>query len=250
MRAEAFESWMRPKYTDGSVATRISRVRRVEAVYGNLDEQYAKDRLAGLIAELTYSTRDEQLDRPNPTGIAIGGDLYRQLASLKNAVARYREFRDSGGDTETMTEAALAVASETIREKREGRQFEIERHLQDSLRREIDQLEAGLTIVDGGDERSVESGFIDILAEDRSSALTVIELKAGQARREAVGQILGYMGDLKSEEPDRAVRGILVAASFDRSCLSATAVVPTLSLREYRFDFIFSEPGTDVESRG
>ncbi|MEQ1686963.1 MAG: endonuclease NucS domain-containing protein [Sphingopyxis sp.] len=241
MKEEAFALWMQPQYTDGSVSTRVSRVKRVEAQYGDLDEHYDRDRLASLIEQLNYSTRDLQQDKPNPTTINITGDLYRQLASLKNAVSRYREFRDSGGEIETVTEAAIAVASESIREKREGRQFEIERHLQDSLRREIGQLEPGLVIVDDGDEKSVESGFIDILARDGSGALVVIELKAGMAKREAVGQITGYMGDLMIEEPETQVRGILVAADFDKSCQSGVRAIPTLKLKRYRFSFTFEE---------
>jgi endonuclease len=246
VKAEAFAIWMKPQYTEGSAGNRMSRVRRVEAAYGDLDELYERDRLAGLLSELTYSTRDYQQKLKNPTKIQISGDLYKHLAMLKNAVARYREFRDSGSGADAIAEAAIEIASVSIHEKREGRQFELERHLQESLRREIHQLEAGLFIRDDGDERSVESGFIDILAEDAEGSLVVIELKAGQAKREAVGQILGYMGDLKIEEPGIPVRGILVAASFDKSCMSAIAVVPDLTLREYRFDFRFLAPGGRV----
>lgn len=233
---------MQPQYTDGSVSTRVSRVKRVEAKYSDLDEHYDRDRLAGLIEQLKYSTRDSQQDKPNPTTINITGDLYRQLASLKNAVSRYREFRDTGGEMKTVTEAAIAVASESIREKREGRQFELERNLQDSLRNQIGQLERGLVVVDDGDERSVESGFIDILARDASGALVVIELKAGTAKRDAVGQITGYMGDLMAEEPDTHIRGILVAADFDKSCQSGVRAIPALKLKRYRFSFTFEDP--------
>ena len=217
MKAEAFHLWMRPQYTESSAANRVSRVRRIETAYGDIDELYDRDRLDSLLTELNYSTTDERAKKPNPTKMSIGGDLYRQLASLKNALARYREFRDSGGDLGSVSEAAIEVASQAIREKREGKQFEVERHLQESSRREIGQLEEGLIVIDDGDERAVASGFIDILAEDRRGALTVVE-------------------------PDRAVRGILVAAEFDKSCLSSIAVVPDLSLREYRFDFAFDSP--------
>lgn len=241
MNEETFALWMRPQYTDKSVANRVSRVRRVEAKYGDLDDLYDLDRLAGVIGELKYSVQDEQSSRPNPSRITIGGDLYRQLASLKNAVSRYREFRDQGGETDAITAAAIEVAGEAIRERREGRQFEIERHLQDSLRLEIEQLEPGLVIEDGGDERSVESGFIDILAKDQNGDLVVIELKSGTAKREAIGQIVGYMGDLMAEEPDTNVRGILVAADFDKSCQSGVRAIPTLSLKRYRFSFTFEE---------
>ena len=54
----------------------------------------------------------------------------------------------------------------------------MERDLQAVLRIAIEQLEPGLTIIDDGAERSVESGFIDITARDASNTV-VIELKAG-----------------------------------------------------------------------
>jgi endonuclease len=241
VRAEAFALWMRPQYTESSAENRVSRVRRVEAVYGDLDALYDKDRLASLISELTYSTRDQQQKRLNPTRIIMNGELHKGLASLKNAVARYREFRDNDSGSETVAEAAIEIASESIREKREGRQFEIERHLQDSLRLEIEQLEDGLIVIDGGDERSVESGFIDILGKDQNGALVVIELKSGTAKREAIGQIVGYMGDLIAEEPEIQVRGILVAADFDKSCQSGVRAIPSLKLKRYRFSFTFEE---------
>lgn len=40
--------------------------------------------------------------------------------------------------------------------------FGLERDLQRALRNNIEQLERGLKIIDGGKERKVESGFIDI----------------------------------------------------------------------------------------
>ncbi len=68
-----------------------------------------------------------------------------------------------------------------------------------------------------------------------------LKLKAGMAKREAVGQITGYMGDLMAEEPDTPVRGILVAADFDKSCQSGVRAIPALSLKRYRFSFTFEE---------
>ena len=63
----------------------------------------------------------------------------------------------------------------------------------------IEELEPGLGIIDGGTERSVDSGFIDITAKAADGTVVVIELKAGTARRDAVGQILSYMGDVAAE---------------------------------------------------
>src|ERR1035438_1060136 len=78
--------------------------------------------------------------------------------------------------------------------------FGLERDLQLALRRNIEQLELGLKVIDGNKEKIVDSGRIDITAEDSSGTTVIIELKAGAADREAVAQILAYMGDLMSAE--------------------------------------------------
>ncbi len=70
----------------------------------------------------------------------------------------------------------------------------------------------------------------------------VIELKRGVAKRDAIGQITGYMGDLLAEEENEKVRGILVAAEFDKSCRSAVRAIPNLLLKRYRFSFEFEDP--------
>jgi hypothetical protein len=76
--------------------------------------------------------------------------------------------------------------------------FGLERDLQNALRANIEQLEEGLKISDGGKEQIVPSGRIDITAEDQRGARVIIELKAGTADRDAVGQVLSYKG--QSEE--------------------------------------------------
>jgi len=113
--------------------------------------------------------------------------------------------------------------------------------MQAALRREIRQLESGMEIIDEGAERSVDSGFIDISARDENGVAVVIELKAGRAGRDAVGQILSYMGDMAAEEESGKVRGILVAADFDNKAKAAARMVPNLVLRKYSVRFTFSD---------
>jgi hypothetical protein len=116
--------------------------------------------------------------------------------------------------------------------------FGIERDLQHALRAQIEQLEAGLEVTDGGKEKQVSAGRIDITAKDKKGAAVVIELKAGEADRDAIGQILGYMGDMSLE--NKAVRGILVAGGFAPRAVAAARVVPNLRLEKYSFNFVFT----------
>jgi hypothetical protein len=118
--------------------------------------------------------------------------------------------------------------------------FSLERDLQRALRSNIEQLEPGLKILDGGRERTTEAGRIDILAADAQGSLVIIELKAGEASPEAVTQILAYMGSLADSEK-RSVRGILVAGDFHQRVLFASRAVSNLELRRYTFHFGFSK---------
>jgi endonuclease len=119
--------------------------------------------------------------------------------------------------------------------------FGLERDFQLALRKHIDQLEQGLKIIDDGKEQTVESGRIDVLAEDSGGTVVVIELKAGPADRETIGQVLGYMGDMMTKH--KRVRGILIAGEFPAGTIAAARAVPNLRLTKYSFRFSFESVG-------
>ena len=116
--------------------------------------------------------------------------------------------------------------------------FRIERDLQLVLRANIGQLEPNLVIIDGGKERVVEVGRIDITAMDANSNIVVIELKRGTASPQAVDQILAYMNAVANA--DKApVRGILIAGDFHEKVLLAASDIHNLELKKYSFHFTF-----------
>ena len=219
MNRQGFKEWLEKRgLKKSSVTTALSDAKRVENHCGDLDQLHMTNRLGdAAIGSLVAEVPD----------IAA-----KNRASYRTAVRRYREYREqtdpgpSGGDED----------------EGRARLIGLERDLQAALRGCIEQLESGLQVTDGGNERSVASGFIDITAEDRDGKVVVIELKAGTARREAIGQVLSYMGDI-AEEESAEVRGILVAGEFDDKARAAARVVPGLSLRRYRVKFEFSPPG-------
>ncbi|AWB08422.1 DUF91 domain-containing protein (plasmid) [Azospirillum humicireducens] len=234
-----YKAWLElEKYAPNTVNAQLYRAERVEDHHGNLDEHYAKDRMESLLSTLRYSKDDKRRNHPNPSKLPIDGDLQTGLAAYRGAVERYRRFRDTGYDdmeTLKLEEAAAVTVMEDV-----GRSFGLERDMQAALRSGIEQLEQGLTIIDDGAERSVQSGFIDITARDVQGRTVIIELKAGTARHQAVAQIASYMGDVLVEEGGE-VRGILVASGFDAKTKAAARVIPTLTLRQYSFKFLFSE---------
>ena len=118
--------------------------------------------------------------------------------------------------------------------------FSLERDLQSALRENIEQLESGLKIVDGGAERTVEAGRIDITAEDAEGRLVVIELKAHTAQPGDMTQVLAYIGAIGHEE-QKPVRGILVAKDFHQRVVFAAQAVPNVQLKGYSFRFLFDD---------
>ena len=211
MDRSSFRTWLEQRGGLGkaTIDTYMADAGRMERHYGDLDKLYEEDRLAeALKAE-------------------IPGVADKSRASYRTAVRRYREYRETVDPADGNDDGARE------------RIFGLERDLQAALRDCIEQLEPGLEITDGG---AVASGFIDITAKAPDGTVVVIELKAGTARREAIGQVLSYMGDVADEEPGRVVRGILVAGNFDDKARAAAKVVPTLSLRRYSVTFEFSPP--------
>ena len=236
-----YKKWLEEqKYASGTVTAQLHRAGRVEECYGDLVEHYNLDRLESVIAELQYSVDDERHNRPNPSKINFNGNARTNLASYRDATKRYLRFLDESGDEVFTPETSETVYSSPEKETA-ANLFGLERDMQRVLRQSINELEEGLVIIDEGAERSVQAGFIDITAKDKNGAIVVVELKAGKARKDAVGQILSYMGDIYEEEPDTEVRGILVASDFDIKVTSAAKVIPTLELKKYSISFNFED---------
>jgi hypothetical protein len=242
-----YEDWLRQAVpTEVTFRTKLSELRRIERTYGDLDNLYDQDEMSSVVDELTYSKEDVRQNRKNPSKLVIDGDLYNNLSSYKAAVNKYIRFRTEIEMTALAGSTASEDANGPSNERsnwRSEQTFSLEKDLQQALRSNISQIESGLTIADGGAEMKVPSGFIDILATDRDGAYVVIELKATKARREAVGQILAYMGDIQMLHPETTVRGLLIAPEFEDRVLSAARVSTNLSLHEYGFQFQFSVVG-------
>jgi len=117
--------------------------------------------------------------------------------------------------------------------------FSLERDLQLALRRNLAQLEPGLAEADGGSEED----FRDITATDKDGNLVVIEVKAVKAGKEAVAQLLSYMGEVAAKKgiAGNRIRGLLVAPDFQERALSAASILPQVTLKTYRVNFVFGD---------
>lgn len=241
---ENYKTWLAAQeYAENTIAAQLNRIAKVEQFYGELDQVFAQNEYDKLINELTYSTQDERCHKPNPSRLVFDGSIRKNLQSYKGAVVRYKDFlenniKDGAGDVSHPVKLPDSVQTELLVE---SNRFSLERDMQASLRKNIESLQSGLAIIDDGAERSVSSGFIDILCKDQQGNVVVVELKAGKTDARVVGQILGYMGDVMDEDELTCVKGIIVAHEFDRRTIAAAKVVPNLSLVRYSIAFKFEQ---------
>lgn len=227
--------------------TSSSTIRRIENAYGNLEQEFELSGLETILSELAYSTSDSRNNEPNPSKLVIDGDIYSGLSSMRTHLNYYKRFLEQRSTLDAVSEAVRAapalVAAATLASVENDAEpveavLSLERDLNAALRQNIGQLGQGYEIIDGGKERSVASGRIDILAKDGEERLVVIELKAVKAPRDAVAQVLAYMGDIQSESGGE-VHGLLIAPDFDPRAIAAARMVPTLHLKRFKFQFSF-----------
>ena len=126
----------------------------------------------------------------------------------------------------------------------------LERDIEDQLVHQLDALEEGLTFV--GRQVKCDVGRVDIAGRGADGATVVVELKVGEAKDSAIGQIARYMGWHQQQHGAGTVRGILVASDFPEGVQYAALAMPNLALRRYRIQLSFEEASLagGVESSG
>ena len=93
-----------------------------------------------------------------------------------------------------------------------------------------------------GRQFNTDVGRIDILAQDTAGTRVVIEIKVGEAKDSAIGQVARYLGWFARTEGN-APRGILIAGEFPEGVRYAATAIPALTLLIYKVHFSF-EPAT------
>jgi len=95
MQRQEFKDWLidNKKYDITTANSRIGNCSTIEQAYGNLDEHYENDRLSSVLNWLIYSKKDKREDvKPQPP-LEIDGDVYTGLATLRQGLNRYLEFK-------------------------------------------------------------------------------------------------------------------------------------------------------------
>jgi hypothetical protein len=128
--------------------------------------------------------------------------------------------------------------------------FPWETHLRDFIAKNLSSMSIGGKALrlyvdnDGGDgiEFQTDVGRIDILAVDQDDNFVVFELKLNKGVDNAMGQLLRYMGWIKSEfAPDKDVQGVIVAGEIDEKLKYAASMVKNVTLFKYQITFSLQE---------
>ncbi|MGH7411711.1 MAG: endonuclease NucS domain-containing protein, partial [Candidatus Methylomirabilis sp.] len=135
-------------------------------------------------------------------------------AYIHHAHARKFLFRREDGSFELYNSEIhgenIWASTEDEEQLTEGEYYEasisLERDLETYLSQHLSSLEPGLILA----ERQVKTdvGFIDILAKDKAGNVVVIEIKVGEAKDSAIGQVGRYLGWAAKHKASREkVRG-------------------------------------------
>lgn len=112
----------------------------------------------------------------------------------------------------------------------------LERDIENHLIKNLDSLEPGLKYVSR--QYCVDVGRVDILAEDKNGVMVIIEIKIGEAKDSAIGQIARYLGWFAQNGAIQP-RGMLVAGDFSDGVRYGANAVKNLTLHSYKVNFSF-----------
>lgn len=144
------------------------------------------------------------------------------------------------------------VLDEEPDEDSEDYLFPLESHLRDFIAKNVETLRFnGKTLrlfVDdtgrNGIEYPTDVGQIDVLATDVDGNFVVFELKLDRGPDKALGQLLRYMGWLKSKMAgNKKVFGVIVAKRIDEKLKYAINVTENIELFEYELNFKIAQAG-------
>lgn len=94
MREQEFKNWLKNEnYAANTITSQLTRIRKIEGEYGDVDALFDDDACASLLQQMRYSTQDEKAGRPNPTRLALWGNTLRDLRSLSASLGLYCRFR-------------------------------------------------------------------------------------------------------------------------------------------------------------
>jgi hypothetical protein len=91
--AKDYRQWLETQpIVESTRRNQITRVRRLEKIFGDLHKAHAGDELAGVTAALNYSPSDAAQNKPLPRGLKWSGDIVSVMQTLRHAANTYRRY--------------------------------------------------------------------------------------------------------------------------------------------------------------
>ena len=149
------------------------------------------------------------------------GEFGSQRGGLcRAAINKYRDFLGTG-------EIPTVLPDDST--------LSYEKDLQAALCSKITELLPGYRLKNR--EYSIGNKRIDVLLEKESdNSILIVELKAGVAKREVIGQILQYIGLVSEENPNHKIQGMIIAAEIDadlRTAVRGVGMADRILLKTY-----------------
>ncbi|MDD9798411.1 MAG: endonuclease NucS, partial [Alphaproteobacteria bacterium] len=181
----------------------------------------------------------EWLDKIDKADISL--ELKKSLYSQYTAVNITKFADEIEKLLAGIVEAGSQVDDETV-------EFALEKHLEDFICKNWSNTDLAKNYDIFKDENGIgrqfktNTGWIDILAISKGKGekeFLVIELKKGQASDKVVGQVLRYMGDVRTElaKKGEVVKGCIIAFENDLKIERALSVVNNIEFYRYEVDF-------------
>lgn len=182
------------------------------------------------------------------------GGLRKQGWSFQETGDEVRLFPPNTKLSDSEVESALGAPQALDDESDEVQEaaFQFEAQLRDFIAQNLPRIDVQGSrlqlFVDeqgrDGVEYPTPVGPIDVLAVDPTGGLYVFELKRGRTPDHAIGQLMRYMGCLKSRfKGQRAIHGVIVAREITDNLRYAITVVPNVRLFEYEIQFSLKSVG-------
>lgn len=225
MRAEPFKQWL---LTQGDAASgassRLSDARRVERHYGDLDDQYARDKLTTILSALAYSATDRDADVANPSRLVIEGDIYNGLASARAAVTAYRRFSDDEATPATQAERIRRYAIDTLIEPARQRGEAIVELVSGNIHRAMELTNAHPAVCSAIDSATFkQQAGVELLGREGPANSSTVRFRFGLNRRAAESDV-SLLARFRTGSLFRAVEVAWTEEQRAAFCMVARAV--------------------------
>jgi len=170
-------------------------------------------------------------------------DLYKWVALPATLYTKEYNIEELRTFLQTIPSGEKEGGVEIMESADGGHWFPVETLLRDFLARNLQFIEEGLSLFRDasgreGIEYPTDTGPIDLLAMDKNGDLIVFELKVSRGPDRALGQLMRYMGWVRSQLAGaKDVKGVIVAGKIDDGLKLAASENPKIKLLEYDLSF-------------